>query len=235
MARPTSPTRWADTASTNRTAIDTGLRDVGFPAGALIPAGENNQRDFEVGEWLTYLSDISVTRTVDLVVNPSLVNVYQFTGATSGVVISRTDDELQIINGSGGTIGIRMPLDLNIEPSAYATPPTFRVTTITTWRIFGKTSGSGGNTIDASIFRKTLVGAPSAPNFTTSLTVVSAMTSPTGITPAGVAPYASDPAGRSLLPAVIYGGASHYLSVDIEDGTTFEFAELRITCTITDA
>lgn len=57
--RPSSPTRWADTAATNRTAIDTGLRDVGFPSGALIPAGENNQRDYEVGEWLTYLSALS--------------------------------------------------------------------------------------------------------------------------------------------------------------------------------
>lgn len=57
--RPSSPTRWADTASTNRATIDTGLRDVGFPSGALIPAGENNQRDYEVGEWLTYLSALS--------------------------------------------------------------------------------------------------------------------------------------------------------------------------------
>lgn len=57
--RPTSPTRFADVSSVNRTAIDPSLRDVGFASGAIIPAGENNQRDYEVGEWLTYLSDLS--------------------------------------------------------------------------------------------------------------------------------------------------------------------------------
>jgi hypothetical protein len=57
--RPTLPTRWADVSAINRVAVDPGLRDVGFPSGSIVPSGENNERQYEVGEWLGYLSDLS--------------------------------------------------------------------------------------------------------------------------------------------------------------------------------
>jgi hypothetical protein len=56
LPKPTVPTRFADTSAVNRVAIDPGLRDVGFPPGTIVPSGENNQREFEVGEWLTWLA-----------------------------------------------------------------------------------------------------------------------------------------------------------------------------------
>jgi len=57
--RPTSPTRFADTTSDRRTAITTGLRDKGWKPGDEVDAGTQNQREYEVGEWLGYLADLS--------------------------------------------------------------------------------------------------------------------------------------------------------------------------------
>jgi hypothetical protein len=56
LPKPTLPTRWADVSAVNRVAVDPGLRDVGFPPGTIVPSGENNERQYEVGEWLTWLA-----------------------------------------------------------------------------------------------------------------------------------------------------------------------------------
>lgn len=55
--KPTYPIRWADVSAIYREPIDPGLRDVGFPPGTPIPAGENNTLFNQRGGWISYCVD----------------------------------------------------------------------------------------------------------------------------------------------------------------------------------
>jgi len=58
MAKPSTAFSWT-TVATYRDAIPSGLRDSGFIPNTLVSSGYTNQALFEIGEWVTYLSDLS--------------------------------------------------------------------------------------------------------------------------------------------------------------------------------
>ena len=58
MAKPSTAFSWT-TVATYRDAIPSGVRDSGFIPNTLVSSGYTNQALFEIGEWVTYLSDLS--------------------------------------------------------------------------------------------------------------------------------------------------------------------------------
>ena len=58
MTKPSTAFSWT-TVATYRDAIPGGVRDSGFIPNTLVSSGYTNQALFEIGEWVTYLSDLS--------------------------------------------------------------------------------------------------------------------------------------------------------------------------------
>jgi len=63
MAKPSTAFSWT-TVATYRDAIPSGVRDSGFIPNTLVSSGYTNQALFEIGEWVTYLSDLSPSDNV---------------------------------------------------------------------------------------------------------------------------------------------------------------------------
>ena len=58
MPKPSTAFSWT-TVATYRDTIPSGLRNSGFIPNTLVSSGYTNQALFEIGEWVTYLSDLS--------------------------------------------------------------------------------------------------------------------------------------------------------------------------------
>lgn len=142
--RPSSPTRFADTSAVNRGAIDTGLRDVGFPAGAIIPAAQNNQRNFEVGEWLTYLSALSPASDV--------LDFRQWRCPDDAAYTVEWD-------GPSGTDGLLTATVERANIVAQGAGPTSNIVAVTRLGV-GMTSGSYGHSFTYDYAAKTIGGDP---------------------------------------------------------------------------